>query len=129
MQQANNLLMEAHKLTQKKNERNNQYQQFELQQRQNLMHILYLRQLESQQKQQEQQMNQFTRSATMSNLNSNSFSIFNGKDVSPNNLNSNNLLGDMSSLFIDSNVLRQSYNPTTANGLMRSNTMFSFKNN
>ena len=125
MQQANNLLIEAQKLSLQKKERNNQYHQFEYQQRQNLMQILYLRQLESEQQKlrQQHELQRFQRSATLENINSAGFSIFNNN----NPLNSNSLIGEMSSLLMDSSLLNQ--NLSASSGLMRSNSMFPFNNN
>ena len=125
MLQANNLLIEAHKLSLQRKEQTSQYEQFERQQRQNLMQILYMRQLESQQKQNEQQMSHLSRSATLTNINS--AGLLNRTNMPSNT--GNNLLGDMSSLFLEPNFLRQSYNPTPASNIIRSNTLFSFKNN
>lgn len=118
-------MIEAQKLSLQKKERNNQYHQFELQQRQNLMQILYLRQLESQQQKlrQQHELQRFQRSATLDNINSGAFSIFNNN----NPLNTNSLIGEMSSLLMDSNLINQNIAPQS--GLIRSNSMFPFNNN
>ncbi len=123
----NNLLIEAHKLSLQRKEQITEYEQFERQQRQNLIQILYLRQLENKKKQQEQQMNQLPRSVTLTNISP--AGLLNRTSILPTNPSNNNVFTDVSSLFLDPNFLRQGYNPTTASNIMRSNTLFSFKNN
>jgi hypothetical protein len=105
----------------------NQMNDFQQTQNQ-LMHLLYLAQLQQQQQQQQQEQQNFTRPTNIENMSLNS--LINDTSNSASSFNQTFLMPNLTSNNIQSlSMLNNQSSQQSSNGMVRSNTMFSFPNN